>query len=196
MLSYPFLLALSIVGAVGLASQFERGRLYLRDRLKLIFILAGTVAFGLAFYLTFEQYNLWAHDPLSKFLLPPHQSISYFVFYSLTRFFIPYLISFAAAILLLTVAGVFNKKQGGRFFEKREPYLAALSVFLVGHPGWLVYLVALLLFYFVFHVSYFIFRERNVRLPLYRFWAPTAFFVILLNEYWASHTHWWALLNF
>ncbi len=188
------LAALGIAVVLGIASWFELGRFLLRRHIKLIFLAGIFIIFGLTGYAVARQYLLWLHDPLARFLLPPYQDISYFVFYSLTHFFLPYLISVVAALLLLIAAKVLNKKQEEKFFEKEEPYLAALSLFLVGHPGWLIYLVALILAYFILHTSYFILRREAARLPLYRLWAPTAFFVILLNEYWFGQTNWWQLL--
>lgn len=89
-----------------------------------------------------------------------------------------------------------NKKFGERFFEEEEPYLAALSIFLTGHPGWLVYLVVLITMYFLLHTTYYLLQRKTARLPLYRLWAPIAFFVILLNEFWLGETSFWQLLSF
>ncbi|MDP3991815.1 MAG: hypothetical protein Q8P66_02895 [Candidatus Colwellbacteria bacterium] len=181
---------------IGIASPFNRGRYFLERYSKLIFLAAVVIIFSLGSYYSLKQYTVWLGDPLTKLLLPPHQDIGYFAFYSLTRFFAPYLISLVFALLILWVAVAANKKSGGIFFEKGEPYLAATSLFLVGHPGWLIYLVALISVYFILHTSYFILRREATRLPLYHLWVPTAFFVILINEYWLSSTYWWALLNF
>ena len=196
MFDYFSLVALFVTGMIGIASLFNRGRYFLKRYSRLIFLAAIVIIFSLGSYYGFRQYTAWLSDPLGKFLLPPYQDIGYFAFYSLTRFFAPYLVSFVFALLILWVAVAFNKKSDGIFFEKEEPYLAAISLFLVGHPGWLIYLIALILIYFILHTSYFILQRRTVRLPLYHLWVPTAFFVILINEYWFSGTHWWQLLSF
>lgn len=195
MLSYFSLLALIITGAVGFASQFQSGRSYLERQGKLIFVLAVAAIAGLGFYFTFNQYQAWLGDPLTKFLLPPYQDINYFVLYSFIHFFAPYLISLIAGLLLFFIMRVLNKKFEERFFEKEEPYLAALSLFLVGHPDWLVYIATLILVYLLIHASRFVIARQSERLPLYRLWAPIAFFVILLNEYWLNAAYWWPLLK-
>lgn len=188
-------LALLIIGVTGVASQLSVGRSLLGRHAKIIFILAVLVIFVLNALVTIGQYRIWLADPVASFLIPPHQSISYFAFYSFSRFFAPYVFSLVIALAFLKAALLFNKKKGGIFFEKEEPYLGALSVFLVGHPGWLIYLAVLILTYFMLHVSYFIRRREVARLPLYRLWVPVAFFVILLNEYWFGETSWWQLLT-
>ncbi|MBI2594725.1 MAG: hypothetical protein HYW38_00465 [Candidatus Colwellbacteria bacterium] len=195
MFGYFTLVALSVTGAIGIASLTNKGRYFLGRYSKLIFLAAIILIFSFSGYFSFKQYEFWLSDPLAKFLLPPYQNLGYFTLYSLIRFFTPYLVSLAFALLLLQTATAFNRKKEGVFFEKEEPYLAAVSLFLVGHPGWLVYLVILILIYFILHTSYFILQRRTARLPLYYLWAPTAFFVIILNEYWISHTPWWGLLS-
>ncbi len=190
------LAALGIAFVLGTASQFELGRFLFKKRIKLIFFLSVIVIFSFAGYLTIKQYFLWLHDPLARFLLPPYQGLSYFAFYALSRFFASYLVSFSIALTFLQASKIVNQRLGEKFFEKEEPYLAAIALFLVGHPGWLVYLASLVLVYFILHVAHFILQRQPSRLPLYRLWAPTAFFVILLNEYWTSYTHWWALTSF
>ncbi len=189
------LVALGIVIVLGIASQFELGRFLLKRHIKLILLVALIIIFGLIGYAAIKQYFIWLYDPLTRFLLPPYQGFNYFAFYALSRFFGSYLVSLGAALLLLQTTRIINQRSSELFFEKEEPYLAATSVFLVGHPGWLVYLVTLIFIYFILHTLYFILRRQIARLPLYRLWAPIASFVILINEYWLSSTQWWALLS-
>ena len=194
--SYFPLLALLILGVVEVTSHIRVGRSFLRSHRKTVFLTPVVILLGMSFYFSWRQYLLWSAGSLTQFFLPPYQDIGYFAFYSLTRFFAPYLISLVFALLILWIAIIFNKKSGGIFFEKEEPYLAAISLFLVGHPGWLIYLVALISVYFILHTLNLALRREATRLPLYHLWAPTAFFVILINEYWLSSTHWWQLLSF
>lgn len=190
--------ALLVVGLTGIFSQSYQGRKILARRLPGIFLFSIVIIFALAGYFTFKQYLAWSHDSLGQFLLPPHQSFTYFLSYSLVKFFGPYLVSLFVALAFLKLTLDFNKKRGEIFFEKEEPYLAALAFFLVGYPGWFVYLIVLILVYLTLHTSHFILRPGTrrypVRLPLYHLWAPTAFFAILLNEYWLAKMSWWQFL--
>ena len=195
MLGYFSLVALFVTGMIGVAPLFNRGRYFLKRYSKLFFFAIIAIIFSLGSYYSFRQYGDWLHDPLGKFLLPPYQDPGYFAFYSLIHFFAPHLVSLVFALLILRITTTFNKRSGGIFFEKEEPYLAAVSLFLVGHPGWLIYLIALILIYSLLHTAYYLLQRKTIRLPLYHLWAPTAFFVILINEYWLSNTHWWQLLT-
>ena len=186
--------ALFVTGVTGAASQFKLGRSLLEHYIKLIFFASVLAVFSLSGFIAFRQYQLWLDDPVARFLIPPHQDVGYFAFYSFTHFLVPYLTPLLIALLLLAVALRVNRKTGGIFFEKGEPYLAALSLFLVGHPGWLIYLVALISVYFILHTSNLALRRQIARLPLYRLWAPIAFFVILLSDYWLSRMSWWQSL--
>ncbi len=188
------LAALGIAVVLGIASQFELGRFLLRRRIKLIFPAGIFIIFGLIGYEAIRQYLFWLHDPLARFLLPPYQSFNYFGVYTLARFSGPYLISLGLALMILQATKTINRRRGELLFEKEEPYLAATSIFLVGHPGWLIYLIFLLGIYLLWHLVFRLRGAKDIRLPLYRLWAPTAFFVILLNEYWFSQTNWWQLL--
>lgn len=196
MSDYFSLAALLLTGLIGIAPLFGRGRRFLKRYGRAVFFAAIVIIFSLSSYYGFRQYLAWLDDPLGKFLLPPYQGPGYFASYSLIHFFASYLASLGLALLVLGTAVFFNKKAEEAFFEKEEPYLAAVSLFLVGYPGWLVYLIVLILIYLTLHVIYYLLRRKSVRLPLYRLWAPTAFFVILINEYWLSNTHWWQLLSF
>lgn len=190
------LLALLLTGIVGIASQLSVGRYFLERYAKAVFLITIVLVFVLDALRAFGQYKRWLADPLAKFLIPPYQDIGYFALYSFTHFFAPYLFSLLIALLFLAIILMINRKKGGIFFEREEPYLAALPLFLTGHPGWLIYLIVLLGIYLLLHLVNYLKGAAGDRLPLYHLWALTAFFVILLNEYWLAKTNWWTLLSF
>ena len=161
-----------------------------------IFAGATTLIFGYGAYLTAAQYIAMRADPLARLLLPPYQDLSYFLIaVVLARIFGPYFISFLMSLLFLLVATRYNKKYDERFFEKEEIILGALSIFLVGHPGWLFYFVGLIALYMSIQLySRFILRKVAYRLPLYNLWVPIAIFVILISKYWLAGTNFWLLL--
>lgn len=164
------------------------------DFLKYIFIISVFIIFLLLFYQSFQQFEVWSQNELSKFLLPPYQSVSYFIFYSFFRFFAPYLISLAAALIFLFTAKFFNKKYQERFFCSEELYFGALAIFLVGHPGWLFYSVILITFYFLLFIFYFLFLKKEKRLSLYYLWIPMGIFVILIGK-WLQALPIWQILK-
>lgn len=171
--------------------------------------------FLLLFYQSYKQYQFWSQNEVSRYLLPPHQSINYFIFYALARFFAPYLISLAAAVLFLISANLLNKKYQERFFYPEEPYFGALAIFLVSHPGWIFYVTAVILIYLLIHLFTLIYyklrsltiersnaiersnrlEQKPVRVSLRYVWLPTAIFVIIIINYWLQTLSWWNLLR-
>ena len=169
---------------------------------KYIFIISIFIVFAAVFYQSFEQYRVWSQNELSKFLLPPYQSIAYFLGYSFTHFFKNYLISLVIALLFLSAAVFLNKKSQERFFEKEEPYLGALAIFLVGHPLWIYYLIAIftvgLLGTLILHTKSIFGRsdfpkinrqyqevrppDIEKRFPFYHFWLPLAILVLIIGK--------------
>lgn len=157
---------------------------------KYIFIISIFIIFGLLFEQSFQQYQVWSQNEISKFLLPPYQTLNYFVFYVFTRFFVQYLISLATAIIFLIVAKTLNKKYEERFFKPEEFYLAAAGIFLVGYPGMLFYLVLLLILAAIGSIIL-SFIKPGERFSLNYLWLPLSLFVILIVYFWLGHTDWW-----
>ncbi len=175
------------------ASRFWSGRSLW---FKYIFIFSIIAIFASSFYFSYQQYQIWLKNDISKHLLPPYTGINYFIFYAFTRFFAPYLMSLAVAILFLFSAKILNKKYEERFFEPEEYYLGALAMFLSNHPGWLFYLVFLIFVYLLIHLySLFIVHNSSFRISPYYLWIPTAIFVIIINS-WLENLSIWQLLKF
>jgi len=187
-----FYLSLGILILIIGASLYFKGRSFV---FKYLFIGTIILVFGFFCYQSYQQYQIWSQNELSKHLLPPYISIGYFIFYTLMRFFGPYLISLAAAILFLFSAKILNKKYEERFFYSEEYYLGALAIFLAGHPGWLFYLIFLIVIYLLIHLySSFIIRNSSQRVSLYHLWIATAIFVIILSK-WLQDLSLWGLLK-
>ncbi|MFH0806215.1 MAG: hypothetical protein V1885_00580 [Candidatus Brennerbacteria bacterium] len=113
----------------------ERNTLLLRR-----VIGAGVVLFLLfALVTTFFQYAAWEGDPLSSNLLPPHQSILYFIKYAGTHFWLTPTFSLIVSVAFYGFL-VLLKRRNERFFEEGEMELGALSAFLVGWPRVVVFI--------------------------------------------------------
>lgn len=173
----------------------KRGRLFLSKNAKLIYWISVGGIFLYSLYLVGLQYNAWQDNELTKFFLPPYREIDYFFFYSLTRIFASYLISFVLSLGALFYLPKLNRRHGGQLFEKEEPYLAATSIFLVGHPGWIFYLLILISLYLSVHLYHFFRGKREVRLPLYNIWMIVAILSIFLSSYALPRTPLWLLLK-
>lgn len=134
--------------------------------------------FGLVAYLVYLQHALWSAHPLGKFFLPPHRSIDYFWDYVLSRIIGPWAIALFAACVAGYIAYALNKRFHGRFFEKEEPFLFALAVFLTGYPGFFFY-IALMLVGGIF----FSMLRKMGRAPFYYLWLPLAISAILIQNW-------------
>lgn len=149
------------------------------------FFALGVIAFMslLLLGLSYLQYRTWLGHPLSKFFLPPYQSWDYFLTYVGSKFFAPYAISLVLAIIFFAALGVANKKFGERFFEREEIALIAISIFLVGHPGWIFYMVLAIATYLGLQIFYTIKYRGLPRVSMYYLWVPLALFVIIVMQW-------------
>ena len=171
------------------------GRFDLPKLTRAIFIFSIFSIFFLLLYQSYQQYQSWSQNEVSQYLLPPLQSINYFIFYAIARFFAPYLISLAVAILFLFSAKALNKKYQERFFKPEEPYFGAIAIFLTGHPGWLFYVVFIISAYLLIHFYSLLITHYSLqRISLYYLWIPTAIFVIIIQR-WLELLPLWSLLK-
>lgn len=176
------------------ATFTKRGRAFLKSHARGVFWSAAGVVTAVDAYFAVVQYLLWQEGSLQRFLLPPYAG-SYFFFYAFMRFLAGHAISLFFALIVVVLLPRLNRRYGSRFFEDEEPYIAATALFIVGHPGWLFFLAALIALYLFIHTAYYFLHARSVRVPLYHLWVPVAIFVILISEYWVSDTALWKLLQ-
>lgn len=165
-----------------------------------LFIVAVILIFDFAIYQSYEQYISWKSNELTKLFLPPYQNWNYFILYIRTRFFNPYLLSLFFAVIFLYLAKKYNKKYQEKFMEKIEPYLLGISIFTIGQPGWLFYVILLLLTALIFQaikvISYkLLVISSEGRLSLYYFWLPIAISTIISSR-WLEQLHLWQFLKF
>lgn len=167
----------------------------------LVLVLPILAIFGFSVYQSWQQYLTWKSNDLGKLFLPPYQNWDYFVFFARTRFFNPYFLSLAAALVFLAAAKYFNKKYQERFFEPIEPYLLATAFFVVGHPLWLFYLIIFLIAALAgnSYLTYKFYRtnksDKSYRISFYYFWLPAAISTILISK-WLAALPWWQTLKF
>lgn len=132
------------------------------------FGLLALVVVGEPLLRSWLQYEAWSGNPQSKFLLPPHQPISYFLGYSMRHFFIWRWVAFGIAAVLYLLADRFIVRPSRGFkLNRNENFLIAFGVALAGWPYLLVYLVVLLLLYAVMLAGFMAFsRSASVRFPI------------------------------
>lgn len=165
-----------------------------------LFLISVIIIFGFAGFYSWQQYFIWKNGEMGKFFLPPYQNFDYFIFYVRSRFFNPYLLSLFFGVLFLWAAKKMNRKYGERFFEPVEPYLLAISIFIVGHPLWVFYLLTLVSSFLIINIlitNYYLLitHKETPRVSLYYLWLPSAIFIILISK-WLTALPWWQTLKF
>lgn len=133
--------------------------------------------------LTKDLYLLWEGNELSKYLLPPYSGLGYFSFYAGTRFWAPYLAGFVVGLIGFLSFKWLNKRGMGKFFYDEEFYFLWLGSFLSGHPGWIVYFIAL------FTIMLFLTVYRKSRTSFYYLWFPAGIATILVNQWLSINWH-------
>lgn len=131
----------TIAAAAGVAyyrpiSEQRRMRFYM-----VLAITAIAFRFVLAGVKTGLQYYAWTLSDISKFMLPPHQSIGVLLRYSWTHFWLNALISIGAALLFFIILRIL-RSHNSRYFETGEVELGFLMALVVGWPGFLVFISA------------------------------------------------------
>jgi len=177
-----FALAAIVLGAQILLRFFKSRFIIHNSYFKYLFWLSIIVIFIVQSYWAREQFFVW-HDagPPASYFVPPYRGISYFLFYSLTHFYLKPFLALVAAVFVLFASRALNRRFQGRFFEEEEPYIAASALFLVGHPGWLYVLIlvfAVSILNSIFHILY---SKRRERIPMYWLWIPISIAVIIFT---------------
>jgi len=167
-----------------------------RNAKKIFWGVVGIVALFLV-YVTLLQYSIWLNDDgVAQFLLPPYQGVGYFAFFALMRIWIPYVASLVLGLLFWLGAKRYNAAHGGQFFESEECALGAMTLFVVGWPGVIIYAVLFLVLFFVASLVTFFIKGKLYKLSTYYFWLPVSLFAILMNELIIKGMGVWNLLKF
>ncbi len=164
---------------------------------RLRFIALASVA-GLFLLLGIEsvvQYRAWSLAAPQKFLLPPHQSIVYFLTYVGWRLFAPYVLSLFVALVLVVMARVYNRRHDGAFFYDDEFSALVLGVFLSGTPGWILYACSMIIAAAVIIAFRSLILRRSDKFSLRELWLPVALFDILIYT-WALQLPFLRLMQF
>lgn len=170
----------------------QSGRSFLSKKSTWLFYFAILAMAGFAFYNTRAQFLLWLNNDLSKHLIPPYAAINYFLKYSLYHFWLSYIISLIISLIFFFSARYYDKKHGNIFFENEELYFLALSIFLAGHPGWILYLIIMFLVTLLYSSYSWLSSKEMHRISFYYWWLPLAGLAIILDKillnYWPFYS--------
>lgn len=151
---------------------------------KYFFVVLVAVMALRAILRVYFQYFIWKGSVLSSFLLPPHQSISYFLRYSFTHHLATFLLTAVSAIAVFLFLRFFRKKFEGRerkFCKEGEEYIFFSGLFLTGWP----LLIPYMFLSFILPVFYMLFSKHILReeagiisvMPFFAILAPILVFL-------------------
>ena len=170
------LLALATIGTI-----LKRGRPFVAKHVASFARVSVAAVFLFVGYWSFAQYLAWLPGETTRYLLPPYQSINYFLLYVGARFFGPYILSLAASLVAFYLASWWNRRHENSLFYDEELYFIALSIFLVGHPYWIAYaLIMTVSAALVIGFRHLVLHKTD-KFSLYYFWFPVAALVILIT---------------
>lgn len=97
-----------------------------------LYILQGS-------YFTIATYNAWKTDPVSRYLLPPHNSV-YFYGYAYFHFWREAVASFLTGAVWAIFLFLIKKYSGERILDKNDIALGFFTAMIVGWPKIFAYL--------------------------------------------------------
>ena len=187
--------AIAFLGLATGVSAFNAGRPFVVYNIKRIFAAAVFGILIVLIYRSFAQYQAWIVIAPAKYLLPPYAGWSYFATYVGWKFFAPYLASFLTGILFALLMRAYNARHENQFFYEEEYYFAVLAIFLTGHPGWIFYILSLVLAGVVIVVVRSLVFKNLEKTSFYYLWWPVALFVIIISK-WIAAFEFYKILKF
>lgn len=170
---------LLVLAAIGTA--LKKGRPFVARHAPAIFRVSVAVVFLLSAYWSFAQYLVWLSGETSKYLLPPYQNINYFLLYVGAKLFGLYALSFLVGLAAFYAARWYNARKNWSLFYDEEYYFIALSIFLVGHPYWIAYVLILAVAAGLLIGFRHLILRKTDKFSLYYLWFPIAALVILIT---------------
>lgn len=172
----PIALALVVLAGAGACGMYyrpmdERRRVLLYTRLLVGLIIVRIMFAGIK---TVLQYYTWLQSDISRYLLPPHQSIAVLLRYSWTHFGLNALISIVAALFVFIVLRLLQM-HNTRYFSPGEPVLGAVLALVVGWPGFLVFVPVTLISIVFVSIVRTIFLQES-----YTTFGPSMFFAAVV----------------
>ena len=130
-----FIIKSACLTSVVIAYRHRRGFPFIFARvLRLCFVILLVISFITPILNSAIQYTLWAHHPISVFLLPPHRPISYFLFYVWWRFWFSTALALGSSGALYGLFLAVLHVLKDRFF-KYETVAIAFSALIAGFPA-------------------------------------------------------------
>jgi len=165
------LLVLLLGTHLGVRPLFSRQR-------RLFFAATVFIMFAALAYQSRLLFFAWQKaEPPLNYLVPPYAPLSYFLKTIWTRFFAGAIIALGIALLILLLIHLMGKERRERIFEIDESIRIALSIFLLGQPNWIIYLLCGLILYVLLTAISTLRSQRKIRVSFSPFWLPLAILI-------------------
>lgn len=159
------------------AQQSCRPFLVSKERVFRMMIVGAVLSFLIAICLR-EYATALRAGPPAAYLVPPFSSWSHYLVSVWWRVFAPYALSLALGSIFYTLLTHINFL-GSRLYDSEALFIAT-SIFLMRHPYWLVYFIALISLALVAAIIGTYRRGKEYRFSLYRLWLPAGMLATIL----------------
>lgn len=163
----PMAFSLFVYGLVVVFYLFKKSLDGKKTLANTLFIVTISVVVFRLFYtviVSLVQYYVWKSGDFGKLLLPPYQTIGYFLGYSWRRFWLGFMLSLVTSLLFLLFLKLLGKYRAN-FFEQDEIGLLCLMSFLVGWPNIVIFIPLVFVISAIFSTFMALaFRKQVVRL--------------------------------
>lgn len=114
---------------------------FLNYRIKIKYLIIGALSVFISYsgILTWLQYEAWEHNELARYLLPPYQSMKYFISYAWLHFWLGAIFSIGLALIFFLIIFLVKKVRKD-FFRKNDIELGFFLALIVGWPNFIFFL--------------------------------------------------------
>ena len=144
-------------------------------------LLTITIILLISVYSTILTYFIWKQDPISKFLLPPHDSL-YFYQYSYFHYWRSCVIIFIISATWTLFLFSLYRYSKGRIIDKNEIYLGLFTALSVGFPLFIPYIFILFTFFLLHQIANNFILKKSQPIAISLSMILSAIIVILLGN--------------
>jgi hypothetical protein len=157
----------------------------------LIFLLFFVIYFGFATFKSYLQFTIWKNHPISKYLLPPYQPISYFLSYSYHHFYKDFVWRLVGAFLVFLIIYTLNKLFKETLFYYEEYYMVTILTALIDFPLNFLLLITGLLMIFMWHIVGMVKKSSTFseKISFKNYWVFLCIFFIIINIITKNNLH-------
>jgi len=160
---------------------------FIKNRdIKLKWIKLGIAAIlvvyaAMAAYSNIATYSLWKDDPISRYLLPPHQK-TYFYEYSLFHFWLSGAVSLTVSLVWGAFLFALKKHSQDRLIDKKEVWLGIFTALSVGWPKFIPYLILFFGILLAIQLYNILIKKKQSAVVVSHSMTASALIVLLLGE--------------